>query len=202
MSDDARFRHPETPFPVGVEYYRGPTPTQDVWDGDFARIRAAGFNIVRSFSMWNHMEPRQGKYELEDFDLMFDLAEKHGLSVWMDVALATHGACPEWLTRRHPDINVVNHRGERLLGDASAATPQGSQVHCYDPPAWRRYGGDLLRHVIERYKDRPNLLIWGIWDGVAPPSADGSLCYCDNTRARYKDWLRGRFTLDELHEKK
>jgi len=200
LSDDARFRHPDTPFPVGVEYYRGPTPRQDVWDGDFATIRAAGFNIVRSFSMWNHMEPRQGKYELEDFDLMFDLAEKHGLSVWMDVALATHGACPEWLTRRHPDINVVNHRGERLLGDASSATPQGSQVHCYDHPAWRQYGGDLLRHVISRYKDRPNLLIWGLWDGVGPPTADGSLCYCDNTRARYKDWLREHFTLDTLNE--
>ena len=200
MSEDARFRHPKTPFPVGVEYYRGPVPRQDVWNADFARIKAAGFSIVRSFSMWNHMEPRQGKYELEDFDLMFDLAEKHGLSVWMDIALATHGACPEWLTRRHPDINVVNHRGERILADASAATPQGSQVHCYDHPAWRRYGGDLLRHVIERYKNRPNLLIWGLWDGVGPPTADGSLCYCDNTRARYKDWLRKRFTLDTLNE--
>ena len=49
-SDGTRFDIPGVPFPVGVEYYRAPTPKRDVWEGDFARIRAAGFRIVRSFS--------------------------------------------------------------------------------------------------------------------------------------------------------
>ena len=63
-----RLGHPETPFPVGVEYYRVPTPKQECWDGDFARLSAAGFRIVRSASYWNAMEPRPGQYELADFD--------------------------------------------------------------------------------------------------------------------------------------
>ena len=98
----------ETPFPVDVEYYWAPMPRQEYWDEDFARLRASGFRIVRSFSFWNWMEPRPRQYELEDFDLLFDLAAKHGLSVWMDVALATHATCPEWLLREYPDIRSVD----------------------------------------------------------------------------------------------
>ena len=33
-----RLGHPETPFPVGVEYYRAPTPKQECWDGDFCPV--------------------------------------------------------------------------------------------------------------------------------------------------------------------
>ena len=37
--------HPGTPFPIGVEYYRAPAPRPEFWDGDFARLSAAGFHI-------------------------------------------------------------------------------------------------------------------------------------------------------------
>ena len=201
MSDQQSFGIPGVPFPVGVEYYRAPIPKLDVWDEDFARLRAAGFRIVRSFSYWNHMEPRPGQYELEDFDRLFDLAEKHDLQVWLDLTLATHGACPEWLTREHPDMRIVTDSGEPVAPTAGAATPQGSQIHCYDHPAWRDYGGALLRHVVRRYRERPSLLIWGLWDGVGLASARGYPCYCPHTLARYEAWLRERFTLDELNER-
>ena len=204
MSTTKRLEHPKTPFPVGVEYYRAPAPKLDYWDADFARLSEAGFRVVRSFTYWNWMEPRPGIYELDDFDYMFDLAEKHGLSVWLDIVLGTHGACPEWLTREHPDMRVVNHRGQRAEPDAGPAYPQGAMIHCYDHPAWREYGGGLLRHVVNRYKDRPSLLIWGLWDGVNLASVwhrdgDGYPCYCENTIAKYKGWLRERFTLDSLN---
>lgn len=205
MSDTKRLGHPETPFPVGVEYYRAPTPKQECWDADFARLRAAGFRIVRTFSFWNWMEPRPRQYELDDFDRLFDVAAKHGLSVWFDLTLATHGACPDWLMREYPDIRAVNDRGQRFESTATAASPQGRQVHCYDHPAWREYGGALLRHVVGRYRDRPNLLIWGLWDGVSPVPVyspvmgDLALCYCPHTLQRYEDWLKSRFTLDGLN---
>ena len=76
-------QHPDTPFPIGVEYYRAPIPKQSLWDEDFARIRASGMHVVRSFSFWNWMEPAPGSYQLDDFDLLFDLAEKHHLFVWL-----------------------------------------------------------------------------------------------------------------------
>ena len=139
MSEPAFASIPDHPFPVGTEHYRGPIPKLDVWDGDYARIRASGMRIVRSHSYWNHMEPRPGQYELDDFDMMFDLGEKHGLYVWLDIMLGTHGACPEWLTREHPDMRVVNFQGQAVSSHASGAYPQGGVIHCYDHPAWREY---------------------------------------------------------------
>ena len=197
---------PECPFPVGVEYYRAPAPKPEVWDEDFARIRAAGLRVVRSFNYWNWMEPRPGLYELDDVDRLFDLSEKHGLRVWLDIVLATHGACPEWLTREHPDMRVVNYRGQQVMPDAHRAYPHGAMIHCYDHPLWLEYGSKLLKHVVGRYKDRPNMLVWGLWDGVNLSSAwtgmgGGYPCYCESTLARYKTWLRSRYTLDELNER-
>ena len=112
MTTSNRFGHPDTPFPIGVEYYRAPTPKTECWDDDFARISNSGFRVVRSFTYWNWMEPSKGNYELDDIDLLFELTAKHGLSVWLDIVLATHGACPEWLTNEFPDMRVVNYRGE------------------------------------------------------------------------------------------
>ncbi len=204
MPDHDRFAIAGVPFPIGVEYYRGPVPKPEVWDEDFARIAAAGMQVVRSFSFWNHMEPRPGMYELDDFDRMFDLAHKHGLQVWLDLTLATHGTCPEWLLREHPDIVQLDRRGQPAPQHAHPAYPQGGMIHCYDHPAWRQYGGALLRHVIARYKDRPNLLVWGLWDGVSPawPAHDGGYpCYCRHTIERYKAWLDDRFTLDALNRR-
>ena len=194
--------HPDTPFPIGVEYYRAPIPKQDLWDEDFAKIREAGFRIVRSFSFWNWMEPEQGVYELDDFDLFFDLAEKHDLYVYLDITLATHGSCPDWLERMHPDIRAVTFSGDPQPPSGSNASPQGKMFHCYDHPAWKEHGSGLLRHVVGRYKDRPNLLIWGLWDGISPVRPTDDLpCYCHNTLARYKAWLMDRFTLDEVNER-
>ena len=201
----SRFAHPETPFPVGVEYYRGGTPKPEVWDGDFASIRESGFHIVRTASYWNWMEPAPGKYQLDDFDMLLDTAARHGLSVWLDVMLATHGACPEWLTRRHPDMSAVNRRGQRMMPDAHPAYSQGGMLHCYDHPAWRERGGALLRHVVNRYKDHPALHVWGLWDGINLSSAwvgqdgRGYPCYCDSTLGRWKTWLAENFTLDEFN---
>ena len=203
MSSTAFLQHPDTPVPIGVEYYRGPVPKPQVWDEDFARIRQAGLRIVRSFSFWNWMEPAPGQYQLDDFDRFFDLAHKRDLYVWLDITLATHGACPQWLLRAHPDIRAVDYRGQVRLADASPAMPQGSMVHCYDHPVWRQYGGALLRHVIGRYKDRPNLLVWGLWDGVGPAGTGeggkGLPCYCVHSLAKYKAWLQQRFDLDGLN---
>ena len=204
VASDNQFGIPGVPFPVGVEYYRAPVPKPELWDEDFARIRAGGMRIIRTFNYWNHLEPRPGQYETDDIDLLFELAHKHDLRMWLDLPLATHGACPEWLTREHPDMRVVSYRNHVSLTSASPAYPQGSQIHCYDHPAWREYGEKLLRHMIGRYKDHPALLVWGLWDGIALSAAwsktsDGLPCYCPSTLARYDAWLKERFTLDELN---
>ena len=87
------------PFPVGVEYYRPPTPLEQYWDEDFRRISAAGMSIVRVWYSWNWVETLPNHYEFDDLDRLFDRAAKHGLKVWVDATLGTHMACPAWMLR-------------------------------------------------------------------------------------------------------
>ena len=201
--DSTGFRTAPVPFPVGTEYYRAPMPPPEFWDRDFAAIRAAGMRIVRTFSYWNWMEPAPGSFELDDFDRFFELAARHDLLVWFDLTLATHGACPDWLLREHPDIRQVRPDGTPLHPDSTNAMPQGRMIHCYDHPKWREYGERLLRTVVGRYRDHESLLIWGVWDGASFPTTDGPVCpcYCASTLDRYAEWLKRRYTLDELNER-
>ncbi|MCY4374107.1 MAG: beta-galactosidase [Spirochaetaceae bacterium] len=203
MADALPFRTAPVPFPVGTEYYRAPMPPQEFWDRDFAAIRADGLRIVRTFSYWNWVEPSPGRFELDDFDRFFELAARHDLLVWFDLTLATHGACPDWLLREHPDIRQVKPDGTPLHPDSTNAMPQGRMIHCYDHPKWREYGERLLRTVVGRYRDHESLLIWGVWDGASFPTTDGPVCpcYCASTLARYAAWLERRYTLDELNER-
>ena len=196
---------PDYPFPVGVEYYRAPVPPQQFWDGDFARIRAAGMRIVRSFTFWNWLEPQSGQFEFDDFDRFFDLAQNHDLKVWIDITIATHGTCPEWMLRMHPDMRVLWFDGQVQQDTAGDFAPQGVMVHNYDHPKWREYAERFIRALVGRYKDHPSLLIWGTCDGVNLSAAwaggGGYPPYNDYTIEKYLNWLKGRFTLDQLNER-
>ncbi len=179
-------------------------PPLHFWDQDFAAIRRSGIRIVRTFSFWNWLEPQPGKYELEDFDRLFDLAHKHDLLVWFDLTLATHGAAPEWMRRRHPDMCLVSSEGQVAVARAKKASPQGAQWHCYNHPKWREYGEALLRTIVSRYKDTSNLLMWNVWDGVATAAAHYGFpkgCYCEHSIAAYQNWLRQHFDLDQLNRR-
>lgn len=187
-------------FLVGTEYYRAPMPPQEFWDKDFAAIRRCGMQIVRTFSYWNWIEPQQGRFELDDFDLFFELARKHDLLVWFDLTLSTHGAAPEWMMRKHPDMRVVSSEGHVAMGVPGNAAPQGMNYHCYDHPKWKEYGEEFLRTVVGRYRDSPNLLMWNVWDGISPQAAAPG-CYCTHSLAAYREWLQQNFTLDQLNQR-
>ncbi|MCX6991850.1 MAG: beta-galactosidase [Kiritimatiellaeota bacterium] len=197
---------PDCPFPVGVEYYRPPVPPRQFWDDDFARIRATGMRIVRSFPFWNWLEPRPGQFEFDDLDYFFELAVKHDLKVWLDITVATHGACPEWMLRMHPDMRVIWPDGRVQQQTANVSTPQGQMVHNYDHPKWREYAERCIQAIVNRYKDHPNLLVWGTCDGVNFAAAwaeegKGYPPYNDYTIEKYIQWLKAQFTLEELNER-
>jgi len=200
------FKNIKVPFPIGVEYFRSGVPKKEVWDKDLIEIKKRGFNIIRTASYWNWMEPSKGDYQLEDIDMLFDLAHDNGLYVWIDIMLATHGSCPEWLIKEYPDICAVNYLGNKIVPAAHPAYSQGAMRHCYDHPAWRKHGGELLDHVIKRYRNHESMYMWGIWDGINLSTAwtnqGGNLpCYCSNTVRKYIKWLGNKFTLEQLNER-
>ena len=195
----------ERPFPVGVAYYRPPSPQPEYWDEDFRRISAAGMSIIRAWYSWNWVETLPSQYEFDDLDRMFDLAAKYGLKMWVDATLGTHMACPAWMLRQHPDMRVVWRDGSVQQDRAGEFSPHGSMTHNFDHPMWRVYVERYLRQFVPRYKDHEAMGIWGSWDGISFASAwtapEPYPPYNDYTIAKYKDWLYQRYTLDELNQR-
>ena len=76
-------------FPVSVWYSGGKARapmldpvTKDssrLWKEDLQKIKALGFNTVRTWVEWNVGEPREGEYHLENLDLLLLLAEEERL---------------------------------------------------------------------------------------------------------------------------
>ncbi len=195
---------PARPFQVGVAYYRPPVPPPEFWDEDFARISAAGMQIVRTFYLWHWAEPVPEQFEFDDLDLMLDLAAKHDLKVWLDTPVGTHMSCPEWMIEEHPDMRVEWPDGSIQHPTAGVWAPQGSMIHNFDHPKWREYVERFIREIVPRYKDHSGLGIWGTWDGISFAGAwsggNGYPPYNDYTIEKYRTWLKQRFTLDELNE--
>ena len=195
----------DKPFPVGTEYYRPPVPPPQFWDEDFRQISAAGMSIVRVWHSWNWVETLPNHYEFDDVDLLFDLAAKYGLKVWIDTPLGTHMACPAWILREHPGMRVVRRDGSVQQDMAGDWAPHGAMTHNFDQPMWRVYVERFLRQVIPRYKAHEAMGVWGTWDGISYAAAwtatEPYPPYNDYTIAKYKDWLYQRFTLDELNER-
>ena len=193
------------PFPVGVEYYRPPVPPTEFWDEDFRRIRHAGMHIVRTFCPWNWVETEPNHFRFEDLDLMFELAAKHDLRVWLDTPVGTHMACPEWMIRQHPDMAVVRQDGSVQSPGAKSFAAQGVMIHNFDHPMWRVYVERYLRAMVPRYKDHPAMGVWGTWDGInfaaAWAGGEGYPPYNDYTIAKYKVWLKSQYTLAELNQR-
>jgi hypothetical protein len=161
--------------------------------------------IVRSFTPWNWLEPADGEFRFDEFDLLFELAAKHDLKVWLDTPVGTHMACPEWLDRLHPDMRVEWCDGTIQHPKAGPAMPLGTMIHNYDHSAWRPYAERFVRAIVGRYKDHPNLLIWGTWDAInfAAAWADNreEPAYNDYTIDKYKRWLRERYSLEDLNRR-
>ena len=71
----------------------------------FRKYKAYGFDIIRLAVTWQNLEPKMGKYNeeyLKSLDRIFELAEKHGVYILLDM---------------HQDIYSAN--GGKSVGDGA-----------------------------------------------------------------------------------
>ena len=165
MAQEKRFGIPGVPFPIGVEYYRPPTPKPEVWD---ATLRAfappdstscvrfptgSGSSRARASTRWTTSissstpPPSTGSTSGSTFPRR-------------RTAPAPTGCCAS--TRTCGSSTTSTSRSSRTPIRPMPRAPWSIASTTRRFAIWR---GDFLRHAINRYKDRPNLLIWGIWDG-------------------------------------
>ncbi|HWT65501.1 MAG TPA: beta-galactosidase [Terracidiphilus sp.] len=96
-------------LPVMGEMHFSRVPRAD-WDGELAKMKAAGVDIVAAYVIWIHHEEIEGEFEWtgqKDLRAFTELCAKHGLLLEVRVGPWAHGevrygGLPDWVMKQGP----------------------------------------------------------------------------------------------------
>src|SRR6185437_5799984 len=186
-------------FPYGAVYFRKSNPPEAEWARDHQTAARIGMNTFRHWFMWSAIEVAPGKYDWRDYDRMMDLAAQNGIKVVIAELIT---AAPEWMFKKYPQARYVASDGTVVnssIGGSSATG--GFPGLCLDNPEVRAAAEKFLIALVEHYRNHPALLGYDLWNentynGGNPRKM---YCYCDATRRKLREWLRGRYgTLEKI----
>jgi beta-galactosidase len=162
--------------------------TPEIWQEDARLMQEAGVNLVSlGIFSWTKMEPQPGVFDFAWLDQIIDLLYAHDVSV----NLATPTASPPaWMVQLHPEMLPVTADGVTLW--------HGSRRHyCPHNPDYHNYAKRITAQLAERYKDHPALAMWHVDNEYGCHIGE---CFCDNSAAAFREWLKNRYTtLDKLN---
>lgn len=155
--------------------------TPEVWDEDIALMREIGVDLVAiNIFGWAHIEPRAGEY---DFSRLDDIvARLHAGGIRINLGTGT-ASPPAWLTTAHPEILP-------MIEDGTRRYPGGRQAFCPSSAIFRTAALALVEQVARRYGDHPAVELWHVSNELGCHNA---LCYCDESAAAFRLWLRERY---------
>ena len=195
-------------FPMAVWYSGGrarapmlETITADsprLWKGDLGKIKDLGFNTVRTWVEWNVGEPEEGKYHLDNLDLLLRMADEVGLKVIVQVYV---DSAPEWVGKKYPD-------GRYAAQDGQPIPSQAAPGFCFDNRAVRKAILNFFQEVARHAAASPAFYGWDLWSEPAALNwarvgykSEPMFCYCAASQERFRQWLRQKYqTLDRLNE--
>ncbi len=166
---------------AGVYYYPEAWPREQ-WARDLASIKHHGFEFVHLAEFaWAFMEPEEGRFDFEWLETSVRLAAEQGLKVVLCTPSATP---PAWLSRRHPEILMVDSRGRRMN--------HGSREHAtWSSGVYRHYVERVVTEMTARFGRNPAVWGWQIDNEISHYGRVYS--YAEADRDRFRAWLQDRY---------
>lgn len=161
---------------------------ESTWQEDARLMQESAVNLVSlGIFSWAKLEPQPGIFDFAWLDRLMDLLHAHGVSV----NLATPTASPPaWMVTKHPEMLPITAEGVTLW--------QGSRRHyCPHNPDYHKYAARIAAQLAERYKNHPALVMWHVDNEYGCHIGE---CFCDNSAAAFREWLKQRYaTLEKLN---
>ena len=154
---------------------------EEVWAEDVELMGRAGVSMatVGVFS-WARISPREGVFDFDWLDRV--IAGLHEGGVRVDLATAT-ASPPPWLTHKYPEVLPVTESGVRLAVGSR-------QQYCPSSPVYRRFAGELVARMVERYADHPAVELWHVNNEFG---CHNSPCVCEVSAAAFRGWLEAKY---------
>jgi beta-galactosidase len=173
---------------VGVYYYPEAWPEAQ-WARDMANIRKLGMEFVHMGEFaWYFMEPEEGRFKFDWLEKSVDLASKNGLKVILCTPSPTP---PIWLTRKHPEILMVDAAGRTMQHGSREQGDWSSQIY-------RDYVTKIDTELAKRFGNDRRVWGWQIDNELSHYGKHFS--YSAAATGRFRDWLREKYgTIDKLN---
>jgi beta-galactosidase GanA len=200
---------PEGLFFYGTQFYRPPNPPEGQRVRDLENVKKLGFNVIKIFAEWNWINHHEDLYDFEELLRIVEQAKKLDIAIVVNTRLEQ---VPYWLVEKYPDALYVNARGRAIPIQTRANTPTGGWPGvCFDHPGARQEAEKFYARIAETFGKHENVRIFDCWNEphIEPVEHSDSttvgeflFCYCHNTVARYREWLKRRYgSIETLNEK-
>ncbi|KQV61472.1 MULTISPECIES: beta-galactosidase [unclassified Duganella] len=166
----------------GAAYYHEYMPYERL-EKDVQMMKAAGFNVVRlGESTWSLWEPEDGRFEYAWMDRVIDAMGKAGIKVIMGTPTYS---IPAWMAKQNPEILARKFNGAQNMYGMR-------QNMNTDSAAYRFYAERLIRKIVSRYKDNPNVIGWQVDNETSTYGAAN-----DDVFVRFQHHLEKKFGTPE-----
>ncbi len=165
---------------IGAAYY------PEMWEEselekDVERCKSLGINTLRVAEFaWGKMEPREGEFDFSWLERVVDKLYENGINTVMCTPSATP---PRWLLNKYPETRMVMH--DLIRADVS------SRCHtCKTSAVMREKNRIIVTEMAKAFAGHKGIIGWQI-DNEIFPYSNG--CYCENCKAAFREWLKGKF---------
>jgi beta-galactosidase GanA len=183
-------------FVIGTQYYRAPTPLPEEWEYDLENMENfSGIDTIQLRIQWRWNEPAEGDYRFADIDRLFDLAAQYHKKVIVKFLME---CAPDYIFHKYGG-HRRDMQGALLRPGAHGAYYVGGWIPCFDNPEVIRKAEEFVRVVVKRYQNRPELVLWNVWNEQR--SRPIQECGCEHSNDAYRQWLHRTYgTVEALNQ--
>ena len=176
-----------------TQYYRAPTPLQDEWERDIAKLADLSIDAFQIRINWRWNERVEGVYDFSDVDRLFDIAEEQGRNVIVKFLLE---CAPQYVFDKYGGT-IIGPKGEQIRGGSHGAF-YGGWKPCFTNPHVQKRAALFVEEIVKRYKNRKSLILYNAWNEIRNKPVEE--CFCPHCRAAYGRYLKEKFgTVEQLN---
>jgi len=187
-------------FLLGTHLCRVPMPPMKEMLADMDNLKAHGFNLIKIQTHWAIDEPVEGRYEFAHYDTLVQHARDLDMYVYMGFTLEQ---APAWLYIKYPDCRMVGRNGLPVKYETQYTIPgDGKPGPCFDHPVAMEKQIRYIKAYIDHFAKYDNILVWNTWQeiGHAAYIVGSDICFCENTQAHFRKWLKEKYgSLEDMN---